>query len=267
MAKGPFVTDEIRRLIAQVHIEHPDWYAKQVKDEVNRLSDGQGPGISAIQKELTRINHRRKGLTDIQENLWSLGLLSNPEVPDLPADSIPVVLKVLFQRIKKKGRLVTIREAKWIGRLHYLEQDIDKLSLYTQFYAGAEQACEAANVTFDSIEMDLSIINGQLPLIFFKWLTSTNVIKDSEKKEVGEVLAHNIELELLGRRLGSVDLSGKAWFLYILELLKLSASSKWTTLPKENQESLILSLQEYVNQHQENYSPPKQFYEEVGIQI
>ena len=267
MAKGPFITDEIRRFIAQVHIEHPDWHAKQVKAEVNRLSDGQGPGISATQKELTKINRRRKEITDVQENLWNLGLLSNPEVPDLPTDSIPVVLKVLFQRIKKKGRLVTIREAKWIARLRYLEKDIDKLSLYTQFYAAAEQACEAAGVTFDSIAMDLSIINGQFPLIFFKWLASTDVVEESEKIDIGKTLAHNLEVKLLGRRLDSVELSGKAWFWYILDLAKVSTRSKWTTLSRENQESIILSIQEYIYQHQGNYSHPMYIFEEFDIKI
>lgn len=267
MAKGSFITDEIRRLIAQVHLEHPDWYAKQVKAEVNRLSDGQGPGLSATQKELTKIRHRHQETSGVQEKLWSLGLLSEPGVPDLPADSIPVVLKVLDRRIQRETTLLTVREAKWIARLHYITSDLDKLSLYAQFYAAGEQACEAAGVTFNSAEMDIGIIYKQLPLVFVKWLASTDIAKDSEKKDVGEVLAHNIEVEILGHRLESVELSGKAWFWYVYELLRFSTSPKWITLSKEKQESIILCLQKYVNEHQENYSHPMDIYEEVGIQI
>ena len=80
-------------------------------------------------------------------------------------------------------------------------------------------------------------------------------------------LDFQIEVEILGHRLESVELSGKAWFWYIYELLKLPTSRKWITLSKEKQESIILCLQKYVNEHQENYSHPMEIYEEVGIQI
>lgn len=265
MAKGPIITDETKMLIAQVHQEHPDWYAKEVEAEVNKLLDSKGPGLSAIQKELTNIRRRYQGAGGVQEKLWNLGLLSAPNVPDLPADSIPVVLKVLVRRVQMKSRPLTVREAKWIARLHYLVPNVDELSLVARFYAAGERACEAAGVSFNTIDMDIGIIYGQWPLMFFKWLASTEIVEDSEKKDVGQELAHNIEVELLGRKLESVELSGKAWFWYIFELLKLATSPKWTAIPKEKQKSIILRLQEYISRYQENYSHPIEIYEEVGI--
>lgn len=267
MAKGPFITDETKRLIAQVHLEHPDWRAEDVKNEVKRLSDGKGPELSAVQKELTKIRDRLRQMSRSPERFWNLGSLNDNDSTDIQADSIPILLKVLDRRIQRETTLLTVREAKWIARLHYITSDLDKLSLYAQFYAAGEQACEAAGVTFNSADMDIGIIYEQLPLVFIKWLASTDIAKDSEKKDVGEVLAHNIEVEMLGHRLESVELSGKAWFWYVYELLRFPTSPKWRTLPKEKQESIILCLQKYVNEHQENYSHPVEIYEEVGIQI
>ena len=48
MAKGPIITDRTRQIIAEVYLQHTDWRAKEIQDQVNRRMSGYGPGLSAI---------------------------------------------------------------------------------------------------------------------------------------------------------------------------------------------------------------------------
>lgn len=265
MAKGPFITEDMRSLITQVHQENPDFVAKEVKAKVDRLSDGKGPGLSAIQKELTKIHRKHQQKVSAQEKLWSLGLLSEPGVPDLPADSIPVLLEIQAGRIKREESPLSVREAKWVARLYRLTSDPTELSIWAQFYAARELACETAGVAFDTGDMDLGIIYGKLPGMFIRWMAFSDIVSDSEKKDNGDELAHRLEETLLGRRLESLELTGKALWWYIYQLVRLTENSQWAALPKEKQELLVLRIQDYISQHQEDRRHPTEIYEEFGI--
>ena len=267
MAKGPYITDEIKQLIAQVHFEHPDFVAKEVKVEIDRLFEGKGPGISAIQKELTKINRRYREIGSVQEKFWSLGLLSQPGVPDLSADSIPAILAVQADRLKRRESPLSVRETKWVARLHRLTSDFIELSLWVRLYAALERACEAASVSINTTDMDIGLITGQFPIEFFRWVALTHIGSDYEKNVVGEALLPHVEKILLGHRLESLEFNGKALWWYMYQLGRLIVTVRWKDLSKEAQELLVLRIREFINQHQEDLRQPTEIYEEFDINV
>jgi len=115
MAKGPIITDEIKRIIAGVYDAHRDWRAKQVQFAVNERLHGSGPGLSAVQKVLTEIRKRDEYRTPELKGLdepWSLASSSiNPNY-ELPPEAIPIVLEAkrirnLYIKRQLRGELTS----------------------------------------------------------------------------------------------------------------------------------------------------------------
>lgn len=125
MAKGPRITDKVRQIIAEVYLAHPDWRAKETQREVNILLKGRGPGLSAVQKGLTKLRGRYHELIEHEEeNVWSLFSYFHFEVPP---DALPVVLQVWLSARKDDKMPVTNREVKWVVRLHKVIKDVKML--------------------------------------------------------------------------------------------------------------------------------------------
>ncbi len=265
MAKGPLITNEMRGLVAQVYLEHPDWQASEVQTEVNSRSNGKGPGLSALQKELTKLRRRSLGNNDVHDKWWSLGSLSDKDTPYISPDSIPVVLEAQVGRLHRKESPLTVREAKWVARLHCLTSNDRELSIWARFYAFQERACQTAGVPFDTTELDIGVVHRLVPLTFFMWMAKTNIVTDSEKKNAGKEIAHGFEMELLDRKLKSPQLTGKALWWYIFELGSIRVDSEWARLPKVKQESLVRRILDYVSHHQENLQHPAEILEDFGI--
>ena len=140
MAKGQFINDDVRLLIAQVYLEDPEQQAKEVQVTVNarlmltnpKTKPG-WPGLSAIQKELTKIRQRdweRPNKSVGLDDIWSIGTL--PKY-DIPSDALPKVLQIQELRRSTKKPLA-IREALWIGRLHRVKENIQELSFLSLYY-------------------------------------------------------------------------------------------------------------------------------------
>jgi len=109
MAKGPIITDEVKRIIAAVYDAHRDWPAKKVQFAVDKRLHGNGPKLNAVQKILVKIRKRDEYRTPELKGLdepWSLASSSiNPDY-ELPPEAIPIVLEA--KRIKSrfiKGQL------------------------------------------------------------------------------------------------------------------------------------------------------------------
>lgn len=156
MAKGQVVGPEVENLIASVYRQHHGkWKAPKVRDEVEGLlldkavKEGKSkppegfPSLSKVQKFLAIL--RRPGTTE--DEPWSISTL-NDEHP-IPPEALPVVLDVSMS----SQQTLTIREAKWIGRLYNLlstiisQQKIDKVSVewikgIATFYATSERISE-----------------------------------------------------------------------------------------------------------------------------
>ena len=94
MAKGPLITDRTRKMIADVYLKHRDWRAKEIQDAVNRQMNGKGPGLSAVQKELTKIRKRDAELSAESSELdmpWTtFSLAKYPVTPE----AVPTLLKL-----------------------------------------------------------------------------------------------------------------------------------------------------------------------------
>jgi hypothetical protein len=159
MAKGRFVDDTTRLAIADVHREHPDWPAKMIKDEVHKRLKQDWPGLSAIQKELSKIRERLAP-ENPQEKAWNRDSLDKfPQIVITP-EVIPTVLKVWKSRIEK-GSLFTIREAKWVSRLSCVLSDIEELGKTARRYASIEMLYESIGQPFNSRGLDKSLMGIQ----------------------------------------------------------------------------------------------------------
>lgn len=156
MAKGRVVDNMVRLLIAEVHHQHPDWPAKMVQAEANKRLGQDWPGLSVVQKELSKIKERLM-VDNPQEKPWSIASLDS--CPISP-DALPVVLKVWKSRVEKDSNL-TNREAKWVSRLSCVVSDIEKLADTARRYALVELLYETAGHPFNSRALDKTLMDMQ----------------------------------------------------------------------------------------------------------
>lgn len=83
-----------------------------------------------------------------------MGTLSEYEIP---VQALPRVVEV--QKLRRDApKPLTIREAKWIGRLCCLAGDVYKLGLMALYYAHREMVCELAGIKCDTFLVDGLII-------------------------------------------------------------------------------------------------------------
>ena len=165
MPHGPIVTDQVELLIASVYKKNPKWTAKVLQLEVNYLLTQQDPktpegwpGLSAVQKALTRIRKQMNAPAP-QEKPWSMSVLdSYPMSPQ----GIAAALKVWKLRLEQ-GRTFTVREAKWTERLCGVLENVPDLAAKAIVYARVELMYEIIGLPFDSTDTD-RLLNG-LPTI------------------------------------------------------------------------------------------------------
>ena len=132
MAKGTRLTDEIRNLITEVHLQHSDWIAEDVQTEVQEIILDKYPGypsdwpsLSAVQKVIKAAKDMLKQNTiDPLSKPWSV-----PSVAKylIPPETLPLVLKVWAQN-KKTNRSMSIRESLWVSRLYYIYREANRLN-------------------------------------------------------------------------------------------------------------------------------------------
>ena len=133
MAKGYFLTNEVKMLIAGIHSEHPDWGPTKVREElVSRLEetglyrnfDKNWPGVSAVGNVLRPMRKRERELgPNPLDQPWRILSLASY---DIPPGALPYVMGMQAMRIEQ-GSQLTIREAKWIARLYrFVETMIPK---------------------------------------------------------------------------------------------------------------------------------------------
>jgi hypothetical protein len=122
MPRGHLITSETRSRIADVLIRNPTWIAKEIQAEVDRQMGGRAPGLSAVQKEVTKLRKRvAKAPASELDKSWNLSTLSEH---DLPPKIIPILIEM--QKLKKgiwyspTATELTVRQARWVCRLYYL---------------------------------------------------------------------------------------------------------------------------------------------------
>ena len=162
MPKGPIITDKVDVLIAEVYHElERQWnkipQAIDVMQEVDIQLEGKGPGLSAIQKRLTKIRTKDKQDKAAKKEIdaaWCLGsLIKYPIVPD----ALPSVLSVWKQRQAEEWPF-TVREALWVARLHSLFTNPKDNWGFAVWYAARERAYEVLGKVPDTSDLDAQLV-------------------------------------------------------------------------------------------------------------
>lgn len=170
MSRGPHLTEEVKRHIAEIHLEHPDWKVAKVRErllesEVYRLNYGPDwPSVSAVGKAMRkqeRNKANRPPQTKRLDEPWNTASLDGHPIPP---DTLPVVLKV-WKAYVEKGRNLTIRQAKWVSRLSYVVSDTEELAETARRAALLEQLYEMTGSPFNSRGLDKRLVG--LPFDYF----------------------------------------------------------------------------------------------------
>jgi hypothetical protein len=157
MAKGRIVDDTTRLLIARVYRQHPEWRAKEVQVEVNKRLGQDWPGLSVVQKELTKIREHAR-IDNPEDKPWSVATLD--QYPMSP-EALAIVFTVWKFHVERDWSPLTIREAKWVSRLSGIKKpagltsaDEEYLSIWARRYADIELLCEIVGRPFNTSFID-----------------------------------------------------------------------------------------------------------------
>jgi len=136
MAKGAHLTEEVKNLIAQIHIEHPDWGPTKIRKKLLKDLKKRGldknfgsnwPGVSAVAiqlKDIRDIENTRLGI-DPEDRPWSVLALADY---DIPPEALPVVMNAWAKALVEDSPL-TIRQVKWIVRLYCIYPGLKDINL------------------------------------------------------------------------------------------------------------------------------------------
>jgi hypothetical protein len=180
MARPTKITKEVSREIAKIKQSHPKWEPGEIRgllrpflitelkkerpdltdEEIKKnVEEKRLPGTSSIQKEITKLER----IMPAPDPTWSLGdLVQHP----LPADAIPIVLKISTERKASQGSMLplTTRQARWIGRLYTVVKpplfkfDND-IWYWAVLYAQEEWLSEIAKEPFDTMILDSILVS------------------------------------------------------------------------------------------------------------
>ncbi|MBA7710823.1 hypothetical protein ES703_119770 [subsurface metagenome] len=90
------------------------------------------PSIETMEKIISKIRNDR----DDQDNPWSVSTLADY---DIPAEALPAVMQA-WAKALEDDKPLTIRQAKWVARLHCALAKIDGLIDKAREYASREKA-------------------------------------------------------------------------------------------------------------------------------
>ena len=144
MAKGPYLTEDVRLRLALITRSHTDWKPAAIREELLRQLAVSGgwyepdwPSKSTVEKEVRRLRTSEgQPLVDEQDQPWSLVALARYEVPP---DVVPIVFEACAIRLSE-GTPLTIREAQWVARLSHVFTEQPVLIYHACSYATLEQA-------------------------------------------------------------------------------------------------------------------------------
>ncbi len=270
MAGGPKITEQIQQLIIDVYLEHPEWVAKEVQKWVNnevrqKKLAVKGPGLSAVQKKLAeyRSNFSKHVSLKTFRAPWSLGSLVQD---DMSPEAIQIVLLVQKERCLRNEGPLTITEAKWVARLSrffdpifktdelqsMINRDkLENLSIWARWYATRELASKVGNILLDTSDFDFAMVTGRMEVIA-KYVGTTNMISEAEKRRIGQEGAQEIEQRIFGESLDVCDLSGTAWLAYIYGVYSMSQSYQFENMDEARQKSLIMDLRNWIIKNEQN---------------
>lgn len=199
MAGGAVIKDDVKKDVAEIQWQHPDWPAKTVRAKVfKKFGECRTPKLRAIQKLMAkgREHGRLTGFRKLGQE-WHLGTLNEfpisaeaarsvlevqkvirslevelelpPESWPEPLRSLPAERVVSFLASVKTIflRPVSIRHALWIDHLHAAVNDPLLLWIVSVAYSFYEDICDLAGTTdVDTRALDEKLRQGDYQGIF-----------------------------------------------------------------------------------------------------
>ncbi|MGD0354509.1 MAG: hypothetical protein ABSB31_03565 [Dehalococcoidia bacterium] len=101
-----------------------------------------------------KISDARHSDPQPDDTLWDWDTLKENPLPD---DSLPHVIKAWLHAHEKRGRALTIREAKWIARLYRFIDDFDLLFSQCQTLSFMEVMSEVSKAKIDWTPLNISL--------------------------------------------------------------------------------------------------------------
>ena len=212
MAKGPVVTPEVEALIASVYQKHRKWKAPTVRNEVesilrkkDRTLPKGWPSLSKVQKVLATVRQNLASPSP-EDEPWSISTLKDDS--PIPPEALPTILRLWIFRRENFGHDLTIREAKWAGRLYAIGSNlpVDMFSFFTSVYTISERMYELAGKRF--------ITAHALDLFLFFLMAHEEVTPERVKKVLEQ---RDLEIYLNLTKLGATWGEGKEHEVAVFE--------------------------------------------------
>lgn len=261
MSKGPVITKDVDLLIAEVYLTDTNQRAKEVQDKVNILLQGKGPGLSAIQKKLTKLrNSEAKERLNPLDKPWCIGTVSQF---DIAPEALPVVLKIWkMSLLLEIEQPFIIRQAMWMARIYkfFPSRDIVTLYNYATLYARREHACELLGIPYDTADFDHELAMSKWEIttadntgkrlirlpVSKSPVEATPIVDGMPDGTIGESLQFTLLDGFDGFKAPPISLSEEEEWIYVIWLKYLSKGPKWISLPDAERRAIMVQLQEWV---------------------
>jgi len=132
--RGPKISPDVQMLIREQALNSPK-KRTELAEELESMILARGwlsPTIETMEKIISKIRNDR----DRQDNPWSVSALADY---DIPPEALPVVMQA-WAKALEQDKPLTIRQVKWIARLHCVLGNIDGLIVRALEYASREKA-------------------------------------------------------------------------------------------------------------------------------
>jgi hypothetical protein len=274
---APNITKKVESVILLVKGTNQKFSANQVRNHIKhnlklyKLNENQIPSVRSIQDRLSTPENLRKVekiRNSSPDKAWSIGSLTKY---DLAASAIPILLAIQNDRRQNGQPLLTVGEARWVGRLsslfeyHKLDlnqpESLNIIATWAQTYELREKVCNLEGVDVDTSDLDQGL-SGDFSTSLDKWEWRLLVdairghsIKDEQtfRTTMYTLETMVIEIEFLRYSLGKPDLNLDGWDMYvqILQCSPDSVKSVLRNVTPEQAKQFFISLREWVKQNPE----------------
>ena len=185
MAKGPAISDEVKMLMAKLHDDHPKWTNTMIRNEVLSRVHKRNPSLPkgwpskfAIDRIMPGIRERAKrsqAKPNPIDQPWTVQSTGNSKY-HIPPEALPSVLRA-WLLAKKDGIDLSIRDARWAGRLYAAITDTRALLHCSVLASLAEIMAEKAGIE--------DFVGNEAVNLFVSKIMDDYVRTDKEARPVG----------------------------------------------------------------------------------
>jgi len=276
------IKPNVESLILTMAWENPNEPRALTAIKIAEAIDKMGE-ISPAEDTLKKMISAARNNKNPEDEPWCLGTL---KYNTLPIESLSAVLNVY--KLCLAGEIpLTIREAKWVARLHTIISDTTTLWSWAWVYARRERACEAMKKPkgvlrkpIDTSALDAALVMNEWELATARW-TDMIELPDaatewtlsrpahthiSSSKFAAENAERFIWAPLLGQQVGTggriplgsslplapleeLNLTEEAEWIYTYWLNYLRHGPKWSSLSAKEIVDTILVLRGWITNH------------------